>query len=67
MGQELIKPLEFVSCISNSHETKYELKGIGCKNSNENKMWSFNKITNVLTTDTPPPGIRKQILQCNKT
>ena len=65
MGSGLSSPIEFTECRKNSHESKYELKSSGC-NTNENKWWSFNEITNILKTDNSIQGVRQQILVCKK-
>ena len=66
-GTELLNPLEFIECRKNTHESKYELKSMGCKDFKEERLWSFNNITNILTTENKKsPGVRQQILICKK-
>ncbi len=65
LGPGLLSPLELKECLSNTHESKYELKSMGCKNYDLQRLWSFNKIN--LTMTIPEKSPRKSyLLECKK-
>ena len=66
-GTDIFNPIKFIECRKNTHESKYELKSMGCKDFSEERLWTFNNITNILTTENQKsPGVRQQILVCKK-
>lgn len=65
LGPGLVKPLEFKECISNSHESKYELKSMGCKNYDLLRLWSFNKVNLTLSITEKNP-MMSYVLECRK-
>lgn len=65
LGPSLNTPLEFSECLSNSHESKYELKSMGCKNYDVSRLWSFNKVNLTLTITEKSPRT-SYVLECRK-
>lgn len=65
LGPPLNTPLEFSECLSNSHESKYELKSMGCKNYDVSRLWSFNKVNLTLTIPEKSPRT-SYVLECRK-
>jgi len=65
LGPGLVSPLDFKECLSNTHESRYEVKSVGCKNYDVSKLWSFNKINLTLTIPEKSPRI-SYVLQCKQ-